>query len=155
MKRYQILVVYLLVFGSVNAQEVISTQGDSYMNVNGSIDFTIGETIIATGTDGFNDITQGFHQTNWNFVGIEDHDLSYQATIYPNPTEDVLNIKAPVFNNVQYIMYDVSGKIVMKNILRAEVTSLEVTGLASGQYSIVLYDQNETKIKLFKLIKLQ
>ena len=53
---------------SVSAQEVVSTQGDSYSNASGSIDFTIGEVIIDTGTDGTNDLTQGFHQTNWNFV---------------------------------------------------------------------------------------
>jgi len=39
---------------SVSAQEVLSTQGDSYMNGTGSIDFTIGEVIINTGTDGSN-----------------------------------------------------------------------------------------------------
>jgi hypothetical protein len=55
---------------SVSAQEVVATQGDSYSNANGNIDFTIGEVIIATGTDGTNDITQGFHQTNWNFLGV-------------------------------------------------------------------------------------
>jgi len=48
-------------------QEVVSTQGDSYTNASGSIDFTIGEVVINTGTGGTNDLTQGFHQTNWNF----------------------------------------------------------------------------------------
>jgi hypothetical protein len=54
----------LLTTISVTAQEVVSTQGDSYSNSSGSIDFTIGEVIINTGTDGTNDLTQGFHQTN-------------------------------------------------------------------------------------------
>jgi hypothetical protein len=49
---------------SFSSQEVVSAQGDSYSNTSGSIDFTIGEVVINTGTDGNNDITQGFHQTN-------------------------------------------------------------------------------------------
>jgi hypothetical protein len=90
----------LLAAGSVSAQEVVSTQGDSYSNASGSIEFTLGEVIIATGTDGTNDLTQGFHQTNWNFVGLEDHALNYEAIIFPNPTQDVLNIRTSAFENL-------------------------------------------------------
>ena len=62
MKRHTLVLFSLLATGTVSAQEVVSSQGDSYSN--GSIDFTLGEVIIATGTDGTNDLTQGFHQTN-------------------------------------------------------------------------------------------
>ena len=62
----------LLAAGSVSAKEVVSTQGDSYSNASANIDFTLGEVIIDTGTDGTNDLTQGFHQSNWNFLGVED-----------------------------------------------------------------------------------
>ena len=153
MKKHQILVASLLVFGSVNAQEVVSSSGDSYSNASGSIDFTIGETVIATGTDGTNDLTQGFHQTNWNFVGLEDFDPLFEATIYPNPTSEVLNIKASVFEKVTYILYDVNGKIISQNFLSAEVTAVPVANLAPGQYSVALYGENKNQIKTFKLIK--
>lgn len=153
MKKHQILVALLLVFGSANAQEVISSQGDYYSNANGSISFTIGETVIVTATDGSNDLTQGFHQTNWNFAGIEDHDPSFEATIYPNPTEEVLNIKAPLFENIQYTLYDAKGRIVSTNILSSEVTAVNVAHLAPGQYSVALYGTSKNLIKTFKLIK--
>ena len=83
MKRHTLVLFSLLASGIVSAQEVVSTQGDSYSNASGSIDFTLGEVIIATGTDGTNDITQGFHQTNWNFLGVEDFAPNYEATIFP------------------------------------------------------------------------
>ena len=35
-------------------QEIVSAQGDFYTNASGSIDFTIGEVVINTGTDGTN-----------------------------------------------------------------------------------------------------
>ena len=72
MKKKTLLVFSLLTTFASTAQEVVSTQGDSYSNTSGSIDFTVGEVVINTGTDGTNDLTQGFHQTNWNFVGLED-----------------------------------------------------------------------------------
>ena len=59
---------FLLLFSSVSisAQEVISTQGGSYTSVDVNLDFTIGEVIINTVSDGTNSLTQGFHQTDGN-----------------------------------------------------------------------------------------
>lgn len=152
MKKHTLVLFSLFATISVSAQEVIATQGDSYTNASANIDFTIGEVIIATGTDGTNDITQGFHQTNWNFLGVEDFAPSYEATIFPNPTSDVLNIKTSTFENVTYTLYDAQGKLVMQNILSAEQTPIHVSQLAPGSYSLTL--NNETQnLKTFKLVK--
>lgn len=76
-KKVPVLFFMLAAF-SLTAQEVISTQGDSYTNSNGTIDFTIGETVINTFTNGNTTLTQGFHQPN-NFTPI-DCDLSLSGT---------------------------------------------------------------------------
>lgn len=116
--------------------------------------------IINTGSNGTNDLTQGFHQTNWNFLGVEDFAPDYQATIFPNPTQDVLNIKTSVFENVTYTLYDAQGKLVMQNILSAEQTPIQVSQLAPGSYSLELIFEegnkgslSSSKRKTFKLIK--
>ena len=153
MKKNKLVLFSLLTTLSVSAQEVVATQGDSYSNASGNIDFTIGEVIINTGTDGSNDLTQGFHQTNWNFVGLEDHAPSYEATIFPNPTEDVLNIRTSMYENVTYTLYDAKGKLVMQDILSAEQTPIQVSQLAPGSYSLTLNNQTQN-LKTFKLIKL-
>ncbi len=154
MKKTAFLLFSLFATISLTAQEIVSTQGDSYTNASGNIDFTIGEVIINTGTDGTNDLTQGFHQTNWNFVGLEDHAPSYEAIIFPNPTSEVLNIRTSTFKNVTYTLYDAQGKLVMQNILSAEQTPIQVSQLAPGNYSLTLNNQTEN-LKTFKLIKQQ
>jgi hypothetical protein len=154
MKRHTFVLFLLLAEGSVSAQEVLSTQGDSYSNASASIDFPLGEVIIATGTDGTNDITQGFHQTNWNFLGVEDFAPNYEAIIFPNPTEDVLNIRKSTFENVTYTLYDAQGKLVMQGILSAEQTPIQVSQLAPGSYLLTLNNQTQN-LKTFKLIKQQ
>jgi hypothetical protein len=152
MKKNTLVLFSLFAAISVSAQEVIATQGDSYSNASANIDFTVGEVIIATGTDGTNDLTQGFHQTNWNFVGLEDFAPNYEAIIFPNPTEDVLNIQTSTFENVTYTLYDAQGKLVMQDILSAEQTPIQVRPLAPGSYSLTL--NNETQnLKTFKLVK--
>jgi len=144
----------LLTSVCVSAQEVVATQGDSYTNSNGSIDFTIGEVVINTGTDGSNDLTQGFHQTNWNFVSIEDHVPSYEAIIFPNPTSEVLNIRTSTFENVTYTLYDARGKLVIQDKLSSVKTLIQVSQLAPGAYSLILNNDTQN-LKTFQLIKQQ
>lgn len=160
MKRHTLVLISFFASLAVLAQEVVSIQGGSYSNASASIDFTIGEVIIATGTDGTNDITQGFHQTNWNFLGVEDFASNYEVTIFPNPTQDVLNIKTIIFENVTYTLYDAHGKIVMQDILSAKQTPIQVSQLAPGAYSLdlVFEEGNEgplsfSRRKTFKIVK--
>ena len=152
MKKNTLMLFSFFASLTVSAQEVVATQGDSYSNASGSIDFTIGEVIIDTGTDGTNDITQGFHQTNWNFVGLEDHSPNYEATIFPNPTSEVLNIRTSAFENVTYSLYDAQGKLVMQDMLSAEQTPIQVSQLVPGAYSLTLNNQTQN-LKTFKLVK--
>jgi hypothetical protein len=159
MKKNTLVLFSLFATISVSAQEVLATQGDSYSNASANIDFTIGEVVINTVTDGTNELTQGFHQTNWNFVGLEDYAPDYQATIFPNPTQDVLNIKTSTFENVTYTLYDAQGKLVIQNILTAEQTPIQVSQLAPGAYSLTLNkpmrEHQDLPLKIFNLVKIQ
>ena len=154
MLKNTLLFFSLLTSVCVSAQEVVVTQGDSYTNSNGSIDFTIGEVVINTGTDGSNDLTQGFHQTNWNFVSIEDHVPSYEAIIFPNPTSEILTIRTSTFENVTYALYDAQGKLVIQDKLSSVQTPIQVSQLAPGAYSLIL-NNDAQNLKTFQLIKQQ
>lgn len=149
------LLLFLFSFSlALTAQEIISTQGNTYSNASGSIDFTIGEVVIFTGTNGINDATQGFHQTNWNFLGVEDFAPDYEVIIFPNPTEDVLIIRTRTFANVRYTLNDAQGKLVLQDKLSAEQTAIQVSKLAPGSYSLLLNNEIQN-LKTFKLIKQQ
>ena len=152
MNRHILILISLLATISISAQEVISTQGDSYSNANGSIDFTIGEVIIDTGTDGTNDLTQGFHQSKWSVVGIRDLFPDFEANVFPNPLEEVLNIEASAYENVKVFLYDAQGKLVREDKLYAELSTIELSELAAGAYSLLLTKANQN-LKTFKLIK--
>ena len=135
------------------SQEVISSQGDSYSNASGSIDFTIGEVVINTGTDGNNDITQGFHQTNWNFLGVDNHEQNLDATVFPNPMGSELHIQTASYENLSYVVYDAAGRIVAEEKLGSTETSIDVSTYAPSSYSLVLTNENQERVKTFKLVK--
>ena len=152
MKKQIFLFATFFAAFAATAQEVVSSQGGSYSNANGSIDFTVGEVIINTGSNGTNDLTQGFHQTNWNFLGVQDFAPDFDVTIFPNPTSDVMNIKSTIYQNLSYSLYDAQGKLVLKNVLSETVTQIQVNLLAPGAYSLSISDKNG-QLKNFKLIK--
>lgn len=152
MKKNTLLLLSFFAHFAVSAQEVVTAQGDSYSNTSANIDFTIGEVIIDKGTDGSYDITQGFHQTNWNFVRLEDFAPDYEVSIFPNPTSNELNIKTSSFENVTFMLFDTQGKLVMQNILSGEQTAIQVGQLAPGSYSLTLNKETHN-LKTFKLVK--
>lgn len=133
-------------------QEVISTQGDSYSNASGSIDFTFGEVVINTASNGTNDLTQGFHQTNWNFLGVEDNAPDLDVTVYPNPSSEVLNIKTSSFEGVEYSLIDSKGNIVRNGELSQNLTTIQVDQLASGNYTLSL-SEGGNDLKTITLLK--
>ena len=151
--KYRLLLIFFVFYSSsLFSQEVVSSQGDSYTNSGGSLDFTIGEVVTFTGSNVENILTQGFHQTNWSFVNIENHVPSYEAIIFPNPAEDFLNIQASLYEDVSYILYDEMGKLILQGRLLTEKTSLEVSQLATGRYSLILNNSKEN-LKTFNIIK--
>ena len=153
MKKITFVLFSLFATLSVSAQEVVATQGDSYTNASGNIDFTIGEVIIDTGTDGTNDLTQGFHQTNWNFLGVDNHEQNFEATVYPNPMGTELYIQTENFEFMSYVLYDATGRIVAENKLNALQTGIDVSTSAPSSYSLVLINENQENVKTFKLVK--
>ena len=152
MNKYYFYFCFLFATLLAKAQDVISSQGDSYDDSTASIDFTIGEVVTFTGTSVGNNLTQGFHQTNWSFVSIVNHVPRYEATIYPNPAEDFLNIQASLYENLSYVLYDEMGKLILQGRLLSEKTSLEVSQLATGRYSLILNNSKEN-LKTFNIIK--
>lgn len=153
-KRLLLLASCWFLITGVWSQEVISSQGDSYTNSSGSLDFTIGEAVTFTGSDGTNDLTQGFHQSNWSFVGVDDQLPEIIISVFPNPMEETLVISTEEFDNVNYKMIDASGRIVRENKLTETNTKISVGELSPGNYQIVLFE-NERQTKTFKLIKNQ
>lgn len=152
MKFSALFLSLFLVNYTCESQEVVATQGDSYSNTSAMVDFTIGEVVINTESNGANDITQGFHQSNWNFVGIDDYAPDMEFNVFPNPMSTILNIKTEFHDDVLYTLYDSRGRIVLEDKLSSELTTIAVDHLTPGNYSIRLKN-NEQLLKTIKLIK--
>lgn len=153
MKKKLLPIGVFLLSASVNAQSVISTQGNSYSNASNTIDYTIGEPVTATVSNGSNDLTQGFHQTNVVITNIEDLDANILVNIFPNPTSDFVNLSVEKFEDLTLQIYDTAGKLVEQTELSQSLTSVKVSHYADGTYLLTLTHKKDKKIKSYKIIK--
>jgi len=155
MKKKQLL-LSLFFGGSISVfaqQDIVSSQGDSYTTGNNTIDFTIGEPIIETGTGGSNELTQGFHQTNFTITSVEDFKPELNIKVFPNPTAEILNISSGETTNKTYQIFDTNGKLVKQGTISGANTTVNVVDLSSGTYVLAISGINNTPLKTYQIIK--
>ena len=75
-------------------------------------------------------------------VGIDNYDFAASMTVYPNPTNGILNVQITNFNTPisEFLMYDVYGKLVDKirtqYDIATETTQIDMSQLSNGIYFV-------------------
>jgi hypothetical protein len=121
-------------FGQVTTPSVISSSGNSYSNGGVNMDYTLGEIVVETHTNSTTILTQGFHQgvleVHTGVVNIE-----IKTKVYPNPTTNFIIIELEKNVNADILVYDINGKIVIKDKLNDEQQKqLDFSFLNQGNY---------------------
>jgi hypothetical protein len=121
-------------FGQVTSPSVVSSSGDSYNSSNVKMDYTLGEVVVETHTNGSTILTQGFHQEILK-ITTEVVNLDIKTKIYPNPTTSILIVELEKNVNADIMVYDVNGKLVIKDKLNNEQQKqLDFSFLKQGNY---------------------
>jgi hypothetical protein len=134
-KLLLILIAYPMIgFGQVTTPSVISSSGDSYSNGGIMMDYTLGEIVVETFSNSANILTQGFHQGDLK-VTTAVVNLDIKTKIYPNPTTNFIIIELEKNVNADILVYDINGKIVIKDKLNDEQQKqLDFSFLNQGNY---------------------
>ncbi|MEY4571291.1 MAG: hypothetical protein RLZ10_484 [Bacteroidota bacterium] len=94
---------------------------------------TAGAHQTANGNNGFNDAF--LVKFNGISVGINETIDDKLFSLYPNPTQSIVNVKADIkFIGSAYSIYDNTGKVVLSETINAENTSVELGSLSAGIY---------------------
>jgi hypothetical protein len=86
-----------------------------------------------------------------NNVGINETLQDNLFSVFPNPAQSVINVKADtklIGNN--YSIYDNTGKVVLSGKLKSENTTIELGNLSGGIY---MFSVGENMRQTFKIIK--
>ena len=129
-----LLCLPMIGFGQILSPSVVSSSGDSYSNGGVIMDYTLGEIVIETFSNNANILTQGFHQGDLK-VTTAVVNLDIKTKIYPNPTTNFIIIELEKNVNAELLVYDINGKIVIKDKLRDEQQKqLDFSFLNQGNY---------------------
>ncbi len=94
--------------------------------------------VVETSNQGCVGTEKTFNATITPGVGISESNLSNDLLIYPNPTNDFINISLPNHNIKQVVIYNLMGG----EILQTNKTNINISELAYGIYFVKVIDNN-------------
>jgi len=150
-----LLILTVIYCSNAMAQQVVAAAGSTFSNANGSLSYTLGEGVAQTLSVGSITLTEGFHQTTISISVVNEMtDLGFTISAFPNPTSDFLKLKVDRVNlaGLQYLFYDVNGKLLSQKNVESNETNLAVQQLTTGIYFLVVRDGTK-EVKSFKIIK--
>ena len=98
------------------------------------MDYTLGEIVVETHTNSTTILTQGFHQGILKVsTNVENTEINLK--VYPNPTSQFLIIELVENVKADLLVYDMNGKLVIKDKLDDEqLKQLDFGFLNLGNY---------------------
>lgn len=144
------------VFSQSLSPEVISNSGDYYETGNVSLSWTLGECVIETFQNSGAILTQGFHQTKLIITEIDKMESNeFNCLVYPNPTNDFINIEITGANNIEIIVdiFDLNGKKIYNKTLENNKGTIDLSNYAAAHYILKLQDRSGKIFGTYKIIK--
>lgn len=138
------------------APEVWATAGGFHANAEGSVTWTLGETVIETQTNNNLEVTftQGFNQPflkkNATGAAQPNVDISPIFTVFPNPTSGVIRIRLskPYDKPVEVALFNTLGQLIQSDLwltnTAAPEMELSLENLANGVYFLQISLEGES-----------
>ena len=155
MKKTISLIIILLCFEIIQAQEAVYTSGGNGTGSGGTIGYSIGQLAFNESSDGTYSITQGVQQPFEisNTLSLDNYQfLNLKA--FPNPTKEYLELsfKKGYENQLTYKLFDINGKLIQtKDELKINET-INMSSLNNAIYYLSVF-KNDLNIKTLKIIK--
>ncbi|TGD59542.1 T9SS type A sorting domain-containing protein [Flavobacterium humi] len=151
-----LLIAAYLSCTQINAQEAIASSGGNASGINGSTNYSVGQMVYSTNYGATGSLMQGVEQPFEIQVvlGVDDFNISLAILAYPNPTTSLLylQVKKYDFEGMQYQLFDLNGRLLDKNVIRSETTTIQMERYPMDLYLLKVFDHHK-EVKTFKIIK--
>lgn len=140
----------------INAQEVVSSAGNTYSGEGYELSWTLGEPVTGTLKEPGHILTQGFHQTNLDVTALDElHLPGFELSVYPNPSHDVVNLKTIGYQHVkfQYKLYGMDGKILFEKTMENNPEEINMLPYAEGSYLLKVTTIKGDPVQTFAIVK--
>src|SRR5690606_23619892 len=140
------ILTFIIGFGCLWAQAQtiekfsIDSGGNSTSNGNIIVLYTIGEVNVQELNAGNILLSEGFISPDFGEtinIGYEDS-TGKQFLLYPNPARDFVTITNLSHCEIQMIVFDINGKVIVSIILNTETARIDTSNLLNGVYIVWL-----------------
>ena len=157
--------MFLSALTAINAQtntpiispSVVGTTGETFQTNEYNISFTVGELAIETFLQGEYIFTQGFNQEDYIITSTEPLSDNVRVSIFPNPTQDILNISFIDFPEKSDILIrDIKGNLIhsKKECKTINQQSFDISSFAQGFYFLeIIINPSESIVYKIQKIK--
>ena len=152
-----IITLFALFFQlAVFSQSNTVSSGATASGSNGTATYSIGQIDYQTNGSATGTISQGVQQA-FEIVTLSTNampQIQLTASVYPNPTVQnvTLSIKDFDITDLQFTLFDISGKTISQGKVTQSETQIEMSQLSSAHYFLKITKNNQD-VKTFKIIK--
>ncbi len=154
MKKYYLTIALISCGIHLNAQQNTVASGNDATGTGGSVSITIGQIDYQSNSGTGGTINQGVQQPYeiFDVISVNELDLLI-TTIFPNPTNGIVQLTvSSIENNLEYALYDLSGRRLQQQLIDANQTNIDLSKLAAGEYLLQVSNQSQQQ-KTLKIIK--
>ncbi len=147
-----VLLLFCFTF-QISAQENILSSGSDSVSSSGKVTYSVGLIHYkeATGTGGSSSVGAQIPYEVSEVLSIDNFNNSV-VKIFPNPTDNFLNIHLSSVENLKYQLIDLSGRKVTSGDLNTLQSKIELTSLETSIYILNIFKENKI-IKSYKISK--
>jgi len=156
-KRIVSCILFLTVIGlnQIFAQENINSTGGKAAGANGTVTYSVGQTVFNTSSSATGTVSEGVQQPYEIFIttGIELTRINLHLNVFPNPTTNILNLTVENYENeLSYQLFNIDGKMLKYEKIDSKETQIEMLDLLPASYFIRVIEKGQI-VKSFKIIK--
>jgi hypothetical protein len=79
-------------------------------------------------------------------VGVDTNTENRTVNIYPNPSDDLINIEVGEKHHATIEIYNVSGRLVYSKELNSKVEKIDLSGFSRGMYLVKVSQEQDVKV---------
>ena len=148
----------IIIHAQTFTQEVNASGGGYYSQINGSLQFTIGEPITEAYSNNSTRLYNGFEQGSYIILAVNELPpiIDLNVTIFPNPSSGIINLNIESKETSLFKVYiiDALGKLVFqKEITANAIETINLENYRSAMYYVTVSNTELNYIKSFKIIK--
>ncbi len=156
MKKISINFIYLFAISGFGQSNIVASGGVASGNDGSTLSYSLGQIDYISIESVQGTLSLGNQQAFEIFIlEVLENYPKINFSLYPNPTTSSIQLSLDTsdFENFNYTLFDVNGKLVLNDKIKNSITTISLENLSASIYFLSVYNLQSKLVKSFKIIK--